>query len=72
MSEETANPLIVEGVDISHSRLVDLTLLADHAQAFYEWVTSRFQLVLKRKKSLNEILQKASRDEMALSENEKG
>ena len=66
MSEETANPLIVEGVDISHSRLVDLTLLADDAQAFYEWVTSRFQVVLKRKKSLNEILQKASRDEIIL------
>jgi hypothetical protein len=52
--------LIIEGVDITHSRLVELTNLADQAEAFYDWVEDRFQAVLSRPDSLDEILKLAS------------
>lgn len=57
-------PLIVSGIDISHSRLVDLTKLADQAKPFYDWIESRFQRHLSRRKSLDEILRTANREEI--------
>ncbi len=57
-------PLIVSGVDITHSRLVDLTKLADQAKPFYDWIESRFQKHLSRKVSLDEFLRTASKDEI--------
>lgn len=56
--------LLVEGVDISHSRLVDLTKLADQAKPFYDWIEARFQKHLSQNGSLDEILRTASRDEL--------
>ena len=52
--------LIIEGVDVTHSRLVELTNLADQAEAFYDWVEGRFQAVLSRTDSLDEILKSSS------------
>lgn len=52
--------LIIEGVDITHSRLVELTNLADQAEAFYDWVEDKFQSKLSRTESLDEILRLAS------------
>lgn len=57
-------PLIISGVDLTHSRLVDLTKLADQARPFYDWIESRFQKHLSRKVSLDEILRTASKDEI--------
>jgi len=56
--------LTVEGVDVSHSRLVELTNLADQAQAFYEWVEERFQLALSRREPLGQILLTATAGEI--------
>jgi hypothetical protein len=56
--------LIIEGVDITHSRLVELTNLADQAEAFYGWVEGRFQAMLSRTDSLAEILNLASQTEV--------
>ncbi|MBV6449322.1 MAG: hypothetical protein MHPDNHAH_00032 [Anaerolineales bacterium] len=56
--------LIVSGIDITHSRLVELTKLADQAKPFYNWIESRFQKMLSRKASLDEILRTASKAEI--------
>ena len=56
--------LIISGVDITHSRLVELTKLADQAKPFYDWIETRFQQILSRKTSLDEILRTASKDEI--------
>jgi hypothetical protein len=56
--------LLIEGVDISHSRLVDLTKLADQAKPFYDWIEARFKAHLSRNDSLDDILRTASRDEL--------
>ncbi len=58
------NLLIVNGVDITHSRLVDLTRLADQARAFYDWVEVQFQTVLSTSDSLDEILRTATQYEI--------
>lgn len=60
----TDKKLVVSGIDISHARLVELTKLADKAKPFYDWIESRFQEVLSRKDSLNEILTTASKSEI--------
>lgn len=59
--------LIVEGVDITHSRLVELTALADQAEAFYDWAEERFQETLERGDPLSEILNSASQAEIRKS-----
>src|SRR5947209_17509818 len=56
--------LVVEGVDITHSRLIELTNLADQAEAFYNGVEERFQVTLARSESLDHILRMASQDEV--------
>lgn len=56
--------LIISGVDITHSRLVQLTKLADQAKPFYGWIETRFQKILSKKVSLDEILRTASKDEI--------
>jgi hypothetical protein len=56
--------LVVEGVDISHARLVDLTQLADQAKFFYDWLEARFQKHLTRNDSLDNMLRTASRPEL--------
>ncbi len=57
--------LIVEGVDITHSRLVELTSLADQAEPFYNWVEAQFQDTLSRRESLDQILQSISEEEIS-------
>jgi hypothetical protein len=64
MPDDTAKPLIIEGIDITHARLVDLTRLADQAEAFYDWVSLKFQEVLSRQESLNQILETGTEDEI--------
>lgn len=56
--------LIVSGIDISHSRLVELTKLADQAKPFYDWIEFRFQIHLSKQVSLDEILRTASKAEI--------
>lgn len=56
--------LIVNGVDITHSRLVDLTKLADQSKAFYDWVEVQFRLTLSKSQTLDEILRTATQDEI--------
>lgn len=63
MSDEL-RPLIIEGVDITHSRLVDLARLADQAEPFYDWVTLQFQHTIGRSDSLEYILQNATEVEL--------
>jgi hypothetical protein len=60
----TNKKLVVSGIDITHARLVELTKLADKARPFYDWIESRFQEVLSRKDSLDEILRTASKSEI--------
>jgi hypothetical protein len=56
--------LILDGVDITHVRLIDLTKLADQAKAFYDWVEIRFQTSLSQSISLNELLNSISQSEL--------
>jgi hypothetical protein len=60
--EDTLELLIIAGIDLSHERLVDLAYLADQAEPFYRWVEGRFQRVLSRQASLDDILQTSSLD----------
>jgi hypothetical protein len=61
---EELKPLIIKGVDITHSRLVDLTRLADQAEPFYDWVAVQFQRTLGTADSLDLILRKATNKEI--------
>lgn len=49
--------LVISEIDISHSRLVELTKLADQAEPFYDWIEDRFQRYLHRQQPLNGLLQ---------------
>src|SRR5437870_8937657 len=51
-----ARTILIGGVDVGHSRLVDLFKLADLAEPFYAWVQSEFQARLKSRESLSHIL----------------
>lgn len=48
--------LLLDGVDFSHVRLVDLTRLAESAEPFYRWIERVFQRETKRSDSLSRIL----------------
>ncbi|MDX1995278.1 MAG: hypothetical protein SF029_23040 [bacterium] len=52
--------LIFHGIDVSHQRLVELTLLADQCKPFYDWVEQIFQQELRSTKVLDQLLQTAS------------
>lgn len=56
--------LVVEGVNLTHSRLVELAKLSDQARAFYDWVESQFQEIIQRQSSLNDLLLAASQKEI--------
>jgi hypothetical protein len=56
MSDETTKPLIISGVDVTHTRLVDLTKLADQAEPFYQWVEKQFQKILGQSGLLDLLL----------------
>src|SRR5437660_240776 len=55
-SEEPAEKLIIEGTDISHTRLVELVRLADQAKPFYDWTEKTFQKRLNTAVTLSDIL----------------
>jgi hypothetical protein len=55
-SEEPTEKLIIEGTDISHTRLVELARLADQARPFYDWAERTFQKRLDTTDTLNAIL----------------
>jgi hypothetical protein len=52
--------LEISGVDLSHSRLVDLAKLADQAKPFYDWVAAQFQAHMGTDEALGEILRTMS------------
>ena len=54
--EEIADDLIIENVDISHLRLVELVRLADQAKPFYVWAEQTFQAQLNSQATFSEIL----------------
>lgn len=56
--------LVLSGVDISHSRLVDLSQLADQARPFYDWVEEQFRAALSRSESLDVLLRTATESEI--------
>ncbi len=59
--------LLLHGIDISHSRLVDLAKLADQAKPFYDWVEAKARRLLKTAATLDETLKGANqRDITAL------
>jgi hypothetical protein len=56
--------LIIDGVDLTHYRLIDLTRLADQTKPFYDWVESQFQATLMKPLSLDEFLKSSSQEEI--------
>lgn len=52
--------LIVNGINFSHFRLVELAQLADQAKPFYDWVEKQFQIELDTLSTLDECLQTAT------------
>jgi hypothetical protein len=56
--------LIVDGIDITHFRLIELTRLADQSRPFYDWVETQFQDILSRSASLDELLQTSTSSEI--------
>lgn len=56
--------LLINGVDFTHFRLVDLTRLADQAEPFYSWIESQFQSILSSDESLNYLLKTASVEQL--------
>lgn len=61
---EDKEKLLVEKVDISHQRLVELTKLADQAKPFYEWVENIFQNFLSKGDSLDQILKMITKENL--------
>lgn len=56
--------LIVHKVNISHSRLVELSKLADQAKPFYDWIEKIAKKVTGSHRSLNEILYQCSKKDI--------
>ena len=58
--------IVIDDVDISHVRLVELSQLADQAKPFYVWVEANFQRMLETTASFNEILNTATKEQVEL------
>src|SRR6266478_4235990 len=58
--------LSLRGIDISHSRLVDLAKLADQAKPFYDWVEAKARRLLKSSSTLDEILKHATQKDLTI------
>lgn len=56
--------LVIEDIDFTHIRLMDLSRLADQAKPFYDWVEKQFQRILASDLSLNELLQTRPKDDI--------
>ena len=61
---EDSEKLLVEKIDISHKRLVELTNLADQAKPFYEWIESKFQILLDNNHSLDQNLKTITKENL--------
>lgn len=59
------NDLIVHQVNIAHYRLIELSALVDQARPFYDWIERHARRISGSHRSLNEILLRCSRDEIA-------
>ncbi len=62
--EKPFDELIIDTVDLSHIRLVELSQLADQAKPFYLWVEKTFQHVLHTNSLLDEILYVSSQEQI--------
>lgn len=62
--ENLTDDVVIDGVDISHVRLVELSQLADQAKPFYLWVEGTFQRALETKTSLDDILHLSSKEQI--------
>jgi len=62
--EKLSDEVVIDDVDISHVRLVELSQLADQAEPFYLWVEGTFQSVLETKASLDETLRVSSKEQI--------
>lgn len=62
--EKLSDEVVIDDVDLSHIRLVELSQLADQANPFYLWVEETFQRGLKTNASLDEMLQISSKEEI--------
>jgi hypothetical protein len=60
-------PLIINGVDFTHARLVDLAKLADQAAPFYAWIETEFQASFHSSAELQELILTASPDELKVA-----
>lgn len=56
--------IIVHQVDITHFRLVELSLLADQSKPFYDWVERTAKKITGSHKDLNNILMSVNKDEL--------
>lgn len=56
--------LIIDGVDLTHYRLIDLTRLADQAKPFYDWVEAQFQATLMKPLPLNDLVRTSNQEEI--------
>jgi hypothetical protein len=59
--------LLISGIDITHSRLVELAKLADQAKPFYDWIEKQFQLALGTNSDLNTNLVQASVEQLQIA-----
>lgn len=55
---------VIDGIDIQHIRLVELTRLADQAKPFYDWVEAMFQRTLANPNFLEAILLSATGEQI--------
>lgn len=63
-SDEPAEQLTIEGINISHARLVELARLADQAKPFYDWAATTFQRRLNTAVTLSDILMTFSKEQI--------
>lgn len=62
--ESLSDDVTIEGVDLSHVRLVELSQLADQAKPFYMWAEETFQRVLETEEPLDGILRDSSKEQL--------
>jgi len=56
--------LVVHNIDISHSRLVDLTKLADEAKPFFDWIERRAMDIKKNSQTFDNNIMNMNIDEI--------
>ncbi len=56
--------LIIHQVNVTHYRLIELSLLAEQARPFYDWIERHARQITGSHRSLSEILLLCSSEEM--------